>query len=164
MSAWGAAPKSGAWATQVDEEEEENGGILAPIPPASPAAAFPALGGDQSFPSLGEVASMKETKKDRKKKTVQKMPLGAFVAAGAKARDTSDVSLPTAPRARTDEEEEKSRGLGGGFKNYGGDRGEPFLLSKLSVTPSHAWQSPSLRPQRYCCAVAACHRHIISLC
>ena len=155
MSAWGAAPKSGAWATQVDEEEEENGGILAPIPAAS---AVPALGGDQSFPSLGEVASMKETKKDRKKKTVQKMPLGAFVAAGAKARDTSDVSLPTAPRTRTEEEEEKSRGLGGGFKNYGGDRGEPFLLSKFILL-----SVPMLGSQPVCAnRVIAAHLELVS--
>lgn len=124
MSAWGQPPKTGAWAAQVDEEEEENGGELAP----PPAVEFPALGGDaQAFPSLGETAGMKESKRDRKKRQVQKMSLGAFVSAGRKEVDV--VNLPTAPRARADGDEEKKDGLGGGFRNYGGDRGgEPLIL------------------------------------
>lgn len=131
MSAWGAKPTAGAWATQVDEEEEENGGELAPVPAAA-VQQFPALGGDKkAFPSLGETATLKDTKKERKKRQVQKISLGAFVAAGKK-KEPEVINLPTAPRARSDNDEEKRDGLGGGFKNYGGDRGEiayPDLVS-----------------------------------
>ena len=112
MSAWGAP--QGAWANQVDEEEAENGGELDPVPGVS--TAFPALG-DTSFPSLGEAITAKDTKRDRKQKGgPQKMSLGSFMAAPEK------VVLPTGPRERAEGEEER-RGLGGGFKTYGGDRG-----------------------------------------
>lgn len=132
MSAWGAPPSSGAWAAQVDEEEEANGGELAPVPVGG-GSDFPALGGStEAFPSLGETAATKETKKERKKRQ-QKMSLGAFVAAGRKEPEI--VNLPTAPRARPEGTDEK--GLGGGFKNYGGDRGmsSSSQASSLSTLP-----------------------------
>jgi len=123
MSAWGLPPSSGAWSNQVDEEEEANGGELAP-PPAALPAAFPILGGKTAFPALGEALSMKDSKKERKQKKVkQAMSLGAFVAAGKKEPEIID--LPTGPRQRSEHEEAKKGGLGGGFKNYGGDRGTP---------------------------------------
>lgn len=131
MSAWGGPPSTGAWANQIEEEEEENGGELDPVPAPS-ATAFPALGGETAFPALGDAINVKDSKKDRKNKKVKNtMSLGAFVAAGRKEPEI--VNLPTGPRQRAADEEEKRGGLGGGFKNYGGDRGE---LAK---------QSPSIR-------------------
>lgn len=124
MAAWGGVPSTGAWANQVEEEEEENGGELDPVP-APAANAFPALGGDPAFPALGEAINIRDSKKDRKKKnTKNTMSLGAFVAAGKKEPEI--VNLPTGPRQRSAEEEEKRGGLGGGFKNYGGDRSTIF--------------------------------------
>jgi hypothetical protein len=121
--AWGNLPSSGAWANQVDDEEEENGGELAP-PPAALPTAFPVLGGKTSFPALGEAIGMKDSKKERKQKKVkQTMPLGAFMAAGRKEPEI--INLPTGPRQRSEDEEDKKGALGGGFKNYGGDRGMP---------------------------------------
>lgn len=68
---------------------------------------------------------MKDSKKERKQKKVkQAMSLGAFVAAGKKEPEIID--LPTGPRQRSEHEEAKKGGLGGGFKNYGGDRGGGF--------------------------------------
>lgn len=123
MSAWGGPPSTGAWANQVEEEEEENGGELEPVPAPS-ATAFPALGGETAFPALGDAINVKDSKKDRKNKKVKNtMSLGAFVAAGRKEPEV--VNLPTGPRQRAADEEEKRGGLGGGFKNYGGDRGKP---------------------------------------
>ena len=65
----------------------------------------------------GEAITAKDTKRDRKQKGgPQRMSLGSFMAAPEK------VVLPTGPRERAEGEEER-RGLGGGFKTYGGDRG-----------------------------------------
>ena len=122
MSAWGGPPSSGAWANQIEEEEEENGGELDPVPTQT-ATAFPALGGPTGFPALGEAINIRDSKKDRKKKGTP-IPLSTFVAAGKKEPEA--INLPTGPRQRSAEDEEKRGGLGGGFKNYGGDRSRPF--------------------------------------
>jgi hypothetical protein len=128
MAARGGLPSSGAWSNQVDEEAEANGGELAP-PPAALPAAFPTLGGKTAFPALGESLSMKDSKKERKQKKVkQTMSLGAFVAAGRKEPEI--INLPTGPRQRSEDEEDKKGALGGGFKNYGGDRGTPHQSPK----------------------------------
>ena len=159
MSAWGP-PSSGAWANQVDEEEEENGGELDPVPAPSPAA-FPALGGETAFPALGESINIRDSKKDRKQKKVkQTMPLQAFVAAGRKEPEV--VNLPTGPRQRTAEEEERRGGLGGGFRNYGGDRGGASncliqshtcpLLTKLRKSDSDGTDyTMQLTEEIHCC-------------
>jgi len=140
MSAWGDLPTSGAWSNQVDEEEAENGGELAP-PPAALPAAFPTLGGKTAFPALGEAVSMKDSKKERKQKKVkQTMSLGAFVAAGRKEPEI--INLPTGPRQRGEDEEDKKGALGGGFKNYGGDRGMPHQ-SPVTIARDHACRDPT---------------------
>ena len=125
MSAWGGLPASGAWANQVDEEEEANGGQLDPVPGRQ--TSFPALG-DSSYPSLGESVTVKDSKRERKSKKAvpQKMSLGSFMAA-----ETEKSDLPTRPRERAEGEEDKRGGLGGGFKNYGGDRGKRPISSLL---------------------------------
>lgn len=120
--AWGA-PTSGAWAAQVDEEEEANGGALsAPVAPAP----VP-FGHDKAFPTLGEAVKKKDSKKDKKKP--QKMNLADFQSSykppsqtrrPAASDDQIKLSLPTAPRARSDDA--PSSGLGGAFKDYGGAR------------------------------------------
>ena len=77
---------------------------------------------EKEFPSLGVAVTVKETKKDKKKK--QTMSLGAFMGGGAAARrskpdDSILLSLPSGPRQRAEGEEEPDRPLGGGFRGYG---------------------------------------------
>jgi len=74
---------------------------------------------ETEFPSLGAAMSVKETKKEKKKK--QTMSLGEFVSGGAGGAPRADLlmSLPTGPRGRREEEEEE-KPLGGAFKGYGG--------------------------------------------
>jgi len=111
-------------------------------------AAERALGGEAAFPSLGEAINIKETKADKRKKELksarQKMTLAEFQAGdapgggggggggafrpsraggprpGAPLGDNVLASLPTAPRARGEGDDS---GMGGAFKDYGGDRG-----------------------------------------
>lgn len=96
MSAWGIPAAGSAWASQVDDEEAENGGELEapsekePVKPAkftpSARAAAAAGGGGlappidsaSAFPSLGESLSIKETKAERKAK--KKLSLAEFMA------------------------------------------------------------------------------------
>lgn len=127
MNAWGV-PTQGAWAAQVDEEEKANGGTL-----EAPKEPFIPFGQDRAFPTLGEAVKKKDSKKDKKKP--QKMNLADFQSSykppSANRRPTvSDdqirLSLPTAPRAR--DNDEPSAGLGGAFRDYGGgDRGASFI-------------------------------------
>ena len=101
MSAWGLPAAGSAWASQVDDEEAENGGELEapsekePVKPAkftpSARAAAAAGGGGlappidsaSAFPSLGESLSIKETKAERKAKELKakkKLSLAEFMA------------------------------------------------------------------------------------
>ena len=96
--------------------DAEHGGTLPPV--AVPKMA-PQVGGDRAFPSLGDAVNIKDTKKDRKKRQ-DKVSLGTFMAARSAREEV--VDLPTAPKAR-DPNEPKGGGLGGGFKDYGGNRG-----------------------------------------
>lgn len=75
---------------------------------------------ETEFPSLGEAAAVKETKKEKKKK--QTMSLGEFVKSGPGGTSNAPIlmNLPTAPRARQDGEVPEEKPLGGGFKGYGG--------------------------------------------
>lgn len=112
-----------------------------------PASAFPSLGDeptpaeaeDSSFPSLGAAAKVKETKK--KSKGV-KLSFAEFAettggvgssyappgrsGGGGFGRSTDNIVLPSGPRLdRGDGDDERGGAgrLGGGFKEYGGDRG-----------------------------------------
>lgn len=124
--AWGM-PTSGAWANQVDEEEQDRGGELE-APTSKPVATFSQ---NAAFPSLGEAAKKKDNKKDKKAKPT-KMNLADFQTSykppSASRRPTVNddqilSSLPTAPRTRGDDDA-PSAGMGGAFKDYGGrDRG-----------------------------------------
>ena len=125
-AAWGL-PTSGAWANQVDEEEQDRGGELE-APTSKPVATF---SHDAAFPSLDEAVKKKDSKKEKKAKP-QKMNLADFQTSykppSASRRPTVNddqilSSLPTAPRTRGDDDG-PSAGLGGAFKDYGGrDRG-----------------------------------------
>ena len=129
MSAWGQAPVSGAWANQVDEEEEANEGQLPPVPGVD--KAFPTLP-EHSYPSLADGIAIKPSKKERRAKAApQKMNLSSFLAADK----AQQVDLPTAPRERPEGDDGRSKGLGGGFSGYGGDRGgETFIFSTILYT------------------------------
>ena len=127
-SAWGSSGPS-AWASQVDEEEE-SGGTLGPPPPA-PAPVV--LGGADAFPSLGEVG--KVSKKDKRKgKSVSVAEFqggsstarGTFKPSAARAQEAEDPfkNLPTGPRERGADEDDKKSGFGGS----GGFRGGKLLF------------------------------------
>ncbi len=66
--------------------------------------------------------NVKETKKDKKKK--QTMSLTEFMKGGVGASRRNDdqilMNLPTAPRGRAPGEAPPERGMGGGFRDYGG--------------------------------------------
>lgn len=96
---------------------------------------------EQEFPSLGAAATVKETKKDKKKK--QTMSLADFVGGGTGASrrgipDDSLLSLPTAPRPRAEGEEPSEPQLGGGFRGYGksGSCHEGSGYERRPATPS----------------------------
>lgn len=132
-NAWGA-PTGGAsnsWADDVHEEEQ--------------AGTLPNL----DFPTLGEAA--KAPPPAKKKVKGQKLGLGQFLAAGggpAPPPVTSRITdadilrqLPTAPRADRDPDEANTMGgLGGGFREYGGDRGNRgFSGGEQHGSSSSSW-------------------------
>ena len=124
-----------AWADRVDGEEEE-----APAPPA-----LPAFAAEESFPSLGEAAKVAPpTKKDKKKggkpkaMSLADFNTGAYKApvpaggggayrAGAgygRPKPNDDEILNMLPKGPSGySQEDSSGGIGGGFKEYGGNRG-----------------------------------------
>lgn len=122
---WAAVKPTGAWASQVDEEEAaQGGGLGAP---------------EEAFPDLSMAATKKESKRDKKKK--QTVSLAEFQT-GKKAYQApkrgpakEEIVLPSGPRARDDDDDGNSRGgLGGAFaggRDYK-DRGR--LLSTLFQT------------------------------
>ena len=109
-------------------------------------AAFPSLGeaakeeDASSFPTLGAAATVKETKKEKKAKTV-KLSLAEFAGGAGGGGGSSyappgrsggggggffgrrdEIVLPSGPSSRPDDESRDER-LGGGFdRGYGGDR------------------------------------------
>ena len=120
MSAWGGGV--GSWADDTERELEEKKTESFPLPAAEP---------EEAFPTLGQAV----TKGGKKKKEKVTIPLAEFASGGygaSRGRSAFDSSkglsvdemmaLPTGPRAR-DESEDGGRGLGGGFKDYGGYRG-----------------------------------------
>ncbi|EFJ41517.1 hypothetical protein VOLCADRAFT_121634 [Volvox carteri f. nagariensis] len=106
-----------AWADQVESEEATHG----------------ALANNSDFPTLGEAAAAKPQGKSKAKKGV-KLGFGEFLSMPTGGRgDFADkgladkqilMSLPTAPRGgpREDGDGRPPGGLGGGFRDYGGDR------------------------------------------
>ena len=112
VSAWS---KPGAWALDSEEHEAE----LLQQQNNHNDNDETALTGKPlaDFPSLAVAAATKP-----KKKKGQTLSLAEFSAAAAAKPDYQDpIVLPTGPRQRTAEELDRNR-LGGGFRNYGGDR------------------------------------------
>lgn len=110
------------WSEQVEEEEAQNGGVFAPkhdSPRHEPS--------DSSFPTLGEAAKVKTSKK--------KLSLAELHSAGGSndkyrpsgysRRELTDeeirMSLPTGPRER--DPNEPTRGGRGGWGDSGGGGG-----------------------------------------
>lgn len=127
-SAWGIKP--GSWAEDVEQEEAKNG----------------PLRDEEAFPTLGEAVSKepKASKAGGKKKPV-KMGLTDFLGAQTARRTASDKEILMAlPKGSSGlpKEERDSNALGGGFKDYGGNRGGASRLCHTSC--AHALlQSPA---------------------
>lgn len=100
------------------DAQEESGTLAAPA--FKPSAALK----EEAFPSLA--AAVKEGPK--KKAKGKALPLGAFLAGGAAANSRANLDdksiLLALPKASSGApREEGGGGLGGAFKEYGGDRG-----------------------------------------
>jgi hypothetical protein len=104
--------------------------LIRRLPPAG--AIPPPAVKETEFPSLGMAAAVKETKKDKKKKTMSladfnSAPFGAGRIGRRAVPDDNSIllSLPTAPRQREEGDEPDDRPTGG-FRTYGerwaGDR------------------------------------------
>lgn len=130
VKAWGGA---GAWAAEAEladaasavaKEREVSKGVGG-------------VGGQDvfAFPSLGDAVSAKPQKKKKGQTfSLSEITVGKYVGPGGKARgavvnDTTKLTteemmmLPTGPRARSDDEQGEVGALGGGFRDYGGNRG-----------------------------------------
>ena len=118
-AAWGVqSSQPRAWAEEVEEAEQQNGGSLPNV-------------NEEAFPSLSAAAAKPEPK--GKKKQKEKLSLGAFLAGGAagggarqSARAPADdssllLNLPKGSSGIRDTDREAG-GLGGAFKEYGGQR------------------------------------------
>ena len=130
-----AAVNSGAWATQVDEEEAALGGTL-----AAP---------EEAFPDLASAATKKESKRDKKKK--QTISLAEFntgkkaYAPPTRGRTAAkeEIVLPSGPRAREDDDDGNSRGgLGGAFsggRDFKDKSGHSYCLQNAGSHHSSAF-------------------------
>ncbi|BBN16413.1 hypothetical protein MPTK1_7g06070 [Marchantia polymorpha subsp. ruderalis] len=114
-----AKPWGGSWAQEAEQAEAEA--------KMKGATSLPA----EAFPSLVESVATKPKKKKATTLSISQFTTGTHVGPGGKSRQISDSQrltteemfmLPTAPRDRTNEEIEAG-GLGGGFRDYGGNRG-----------------------------------------
>ncbi|KAL6634049.1 hypothetical protein ACP70R_026720 [Stipagrostis hirtigluma subsp. patula] len=125
---WGGLGGAGAWALDAERAEEEEREAAA-APPA-PAPAAPA-----GFPSLREAAAGAGAGgKSKKKNKGTTLSLSEFAGYGPGRRQAAAAApepprgltpaemmmLPTRPRERSADELDRSGGLGGGFRSYGG--------------------------------------------
>ncbi|XP_068319961.1 eukaryotic translation initiation factor 4B3-like [Pyrus communis] len=100
--------KPGAWALAAEEQEAE---LEQQAKEEQQRAVEPA---SADFPSLSAAAATKPKKKKQTTSLAVEHPVGLT--------HEDRMLLPTGPRERTAEELQRN-GLGGGFKTYGGDRG-----------------------------------------
>ncbi|KAL6899655.1 hypothetical protein ACP4OV_006313 [Aristida adscensionis] len=121
---WGGLGGAGAWALDAERaEEEEREAAAAPPAPAAPAG----------FPSLREAAAGAGAGKSKKKSKGTTLSLSEFAGYGPGRRQAAApapeprgltpaemMMLPTGPRERSADELDRSGGLGGGFRSYGG--------------------------------------------
>ena len=120
VKAWSATAPTGAWADDVAHEEAQTGAPL--VAPVNEAA----------FPSLDQAMKAAPPGKAKKGKGV-KMSLQDFTSGSAvpfrsqgppKMTDEQiRLLLPTGSRGKVEGEDDPNA-LGGGFKDYGGNRGE----------------------------------------
>lgn len=134
---WAAVKPTGAWASQVEEEEAAQGGAL-----AAP---------EEAFPDLSVAATKKQSKRDQKKNT--KISLAEFQTgkkayqAPKRAAPKEEIVLPSGPRARDDDDDGNSRGgLGGAFAG-GRDFKDRGIRLKLLLLASCSL--PFLQSSRY---------------
>lgn len=113
-TAWGAPSSNLAWAEQVEEEEAQNG--------------VPLL--DEAYPTLGESVKQAKEAPPKKKKQQQKMSFSEFMgvpggARGGSSRTSEKEILMQLPKGSSGvkPEEREPGSLGGGFREYGGQRG-----------------------------------------
>lgn len=100
VPAGGVPPPKMDWADEMDKVEE------------SPA--------DEAFPTLGAAAKAPPPKKKEKAKPV-KLGLQDFIKGSGPSEVELRMQLPTGSRGKVDGEE-SATGLGGAFKDYGGER------------------------------------------
>jgi hypothetical protein len=120
---WGVQSQPKAWAEEVEEAEQQNGGSLPHV-------------NEDAFPSLSTAATKPAPK--GKKKNTEKLSLQAFLTGGAAgggartgARAPADdssllMNLPKGSSGKRDDDREGGGGLGGAFKDYGGQRDGEF--------------------------------------
>ncbi|CAM6014580.1 unnamed protein product, partial [Sphagnum balticum] len=116
---------AGAWAAEAEWADAQ----------AKEREAFKGVGGQDAFafPSLGDAASAKPKKKKGQTFSLSEITVGKYVGPGGKTRGVTDTAkltteemmmLPTGPRNRSEDEHAEVGGLGGGFRDYGGNRGD----------------------------------------
>lgn len=120
-----ASAKKESWADDVDAEAEAGGGKIE-APPEPDNSAFPSLSDAAKQPPQGK--KKKGQKMDMRSFMAQgppAAPAGRFVAAGRQPVNEKEIllSLPTGSRGKVEGEEEGPPGMGGAFRDYGGDRG-----------------------------------------
>ncbi len=102
---------------------------------------------NDDFPSLAQAAKV-PPKAPAKKKKGQKMGLGELIqqvqtapSSGRRDGPMSEreilMSLPTSSRGKVDGEGDSRPGLGGGFKEYGGERGECGYFEIVHTSNGH---------------------------
>ncbi|OEL38053.1 Eukaryotic translation initiation factor 4B1 [Dichanthelium oligosanthes] len=117
---WGNLGGAGAWALDAERAEEEEREAAAGFPSLREAAAGAGAGG-----------------KSKKKNKGTTLSLSEFAGFGPGRRQTTApppeprglspaemMMLPTGPRERSADELDRPRGLGGGFRSYGGGPGD----------------------------------------
>ncbi|CAM6014582.1 unnamed protein product [Sphagnum balticum] len=116
---------AGAWAAEAEWADAQ----------AKERDAFKGVGGQDAFafPSLGDAATAKPKKKKGQTFSLSEITVGKYVGPGGKTRGVTDTTkltteemmmLPTGPRNRSEDEHAEVGGLGGGFRDYGGNRGD----------------------------------------
>ncbi|CAK9866097.1 unnamed protein product, partial [Sphagnum jensenii] len=116
---------AGAWAAEAEWVDAQ----------AKEREAFKGVGGQDAFafPSLGDAATAKPKKKKGQTFSLSEITVGKYVGPGGKTRGVTDTAkltteemmmLPTGPRNRSEDEYAEVGGLGGGFRDYGGNRGD----------------------------------------
>ncbi len=116
---------AGAWAAEAEWADAQ----------AKEREAFKGVGGQDAFtfPSLGDAATAKPKKKKGQTFSLSEITVGKYVGPGGKTRGVTDTAkltteemmmLPTGPRNRSEDEHAEIGGLGGGFRDYGGNRGD----------------------------------------